>query len=79
MRAIQVEEFGGPEVLKLADVPVPEPADGQVLVKVARTGINFADTHQRENSYLAKYELPLIPGAEVAGVVERSADGLEAW
>ena len=78
MRAIQVEEFGGPEVLKLADVPVPEPADGQVLVKVARAGINFADTHQRENSYLAKYELPLIPGAEVAGVVERSADGLEA-
>jgi len=76
MRAIQVEAFGGPEVLRLADVPVPEPGEGEVLVKVARSGINFADTHQRENSYLAKFELPLVPGGEVAGTVERGGDGL---
>src|SRR3954454_18319075 len=70
MRAIQVQEFGGPEVLRLADVPTPEPRDGEVLIRVTRAGINYADTHQRRNEYLAKAELPLIPGAEVAGVRE---------
>ena len=77
MRAIRIEEFGGPDVLQLADIATPEPADGQVLVRVSRAGINFADTHQRENSYLAKFELPLVPGAEVAGTVARSVGGLE--
>src|SRR3954470_10420756 len=70
MRAVQIEEFGGPEVLQVADVPQPEPQDGQVLIKVEAAGMNFADTHQRENSYLAKYELPLILGGEVAGTTE---------
>ena len=71
MRAIRISEWGGPEVLELVeDAPVPEPGDGQVLIRVARAGINFADTHARENSYLARYELPLTPGAEVAGVRE---------
>lgn len=67
MRAIQLHEFGGPEVLELRNVPVPEPGPGEVLIEVSRAGVNFADTHQRENSYLAKFELPLIPGGEVAG------------
>jgi NADPH:quinone reductase len=70
MRAVQIEEFGGPEVLKLGDLPVPEPGDGEVLIKVERAGMNFADTHQRENSYLARFELPLILGGEVAGTTE---------
>jgi NADPH2:quinone reductase len=71
MRAIRIDEWGGPEVLELVeDAPVPEPREGQVLVRVSRAGINFADTHARENSYLARYELPLIPGAEVAGTTE---------
>ena len=71
MRAIQISEWGGPEVLQLAeDLPRPEPGDGEVLVRVSRAGMNFADTHARENSYLARYELPMIPGAEVAGVIE---------
>lgn len=70
MRAIQISEFGGPEQLELVDVPEPVPGDGQVLIKVNRAGINYADTHARENSYLAKYELPLIPGTEVAGTRE---------
>jgi NADPH2:quinone reductase len=70
MRAIQQQEFGGPEVLQLVDIPVPTPGDGEVLVKVTRAGLNFADTHQRTNTYLAKAELPLVPGAEVAGVRE---------
>ncbi len=70
MRAIQIEEFGGPELLREVGLDVPEPGEGQVLVKVAKAGLNFADTHQRENVYLAKAELPLVPGAEVAGVRE---------
>jgi NADPH2:quinone reductase len=67
MRACQIQEFGGPEVLQVVDVPKPEPAEGEVLIEVSRAGMNFADTHQRENSYLARYETPLILGGEVAG------------
>jgi NADPH2:quinone reductase len=69
MRAIQIEEFGGPEVMRLVeDLPEPEPADGEVLIEVSHAGVNFADTHQRENNYIARYELPLIPGGEVVGI-----------
>jgi NADPH2:quinone reductase len=78
VRAIRIDEFGGPEVLRLADIPAPEPGDDQVLIDVSRAGINFADTHARENSYLAAQQLPLVPGAEVAGTVARAAGGLEA-
>jgi NADPH2:quinone reductase len=67
MRAIQVSEFGGPEVLRLCEVPDPEASDGLVPVEVAAAGINYADTHQAENSYLQPAQLPLIPGAEVVG------------
>jgi NADPH2:quinone reductase len=67
MRAVRIDEFGGPEVLKVVDVPRPEPGDAQVLIEVSRAGMNFADTHQRENSYLARFEVPLVLGGEVAG------------
>jgi NADPH2:quinone reductase len=68
MRAVTISSFGGPEVLELVeDAPVPEAGEGQVLVRVSRAGVNYADTHARDNSYLSGYELPLIPGAEVAG------------
>lgn len=67
MKAIQITEFGGPEVLKHVELPDPEPADGEVLVSVARSGINFADTHQRRDDYLAPASLPMIPGAEISG------------
>jgi NADPH:quinone reductase len=76
MRAVQITEFGGLDVLEVADIEQPEPGPDEVLIRVSRAGINFADTHQRENSYLARFELPLIPGGEVAGVVERGAGGL---
>jgi NADPH:quinone reductase len=72
VRAVQIEEFGGPEVLRVVDLPKPEPGDGEVLIEVSRAGMNFADTHQRENSYLARYEVPLVLGGEVAG---RTDDG----
>jgi NADPH:quinone reductase len=72
MRAVQINEFGGPEVLEVVEIPDPQPAVGETIVRVVRAGINFADTHQRHNSYLAKAELPLIPGAEIAGT---TADG----
>src|SRR5215216_1341429 len=79
MRAIRISEWGGPEVLELADdVPLPKPGDHDILVRVTRAGINFADTHARENSYLARYELPLVPGAEIAGIVERDGPGFPA-
>src|SRR5215213_5063090 len=67
MRACQIEEFGGTEVLEVSEVPKPEPGEGQVLIEVSRAGMNFADTHQRENSYLARYEVPLVLGGEVVG------------
>jgi NADPH2:quinone reductase len=72
MRAIQITRFGGPEVLTPAEVPDPTPADGAEVVDVVASGVNYADTHQIENSYLARQQLPLIPGAEVVG---RRADG----
>jgi len=72
VKAIQIQEFGGPEKLELVEVPDPAPGDGEVLVEVARSGINFADTHATRNDYLAEQQLPLIPGAEVSG---RTADG----
>jgi NADPH2:quinone reductase len=72
VQAIQIEEFGGPEVLKLVELPDPEPADGQVVVDVVRSGVNWADTHAIRNDYLAEQQLPLIPGGEVAGTI---ADG----
>ena len=67
MRAVQITRFGGPEVLEIVDVPEPTPGDGQQLYDVSTAGINFADTHQIENSYLSAQELPLVPGAEFVG------------
>jgi NADPH2:quinone reductase len=78
MRAIRIEEFGGPEVLQLVDLPRPEPGEGEVLIRVSRSGVNYADTHQRHNDYLAKYELPLVPGGEVAGVREDTGERVVA-
>jgi NADPH:quinone reductase len=75
MRAIQMTEFGGPEVLKLVELPIPDPGPEEVLIRVTRAGINFADTHMRTNSYVRKATLPLVPGGEVAGVVERAPSG----
>lgn len=67
MRAIQVSRFGGPEVLELVELPDPEPRDDLVLLQVDAAGINYADTHQAADDYLAPQRLPFVPGAEVVG------------
>src|SRR3954470_8248186 len=67
MRAIQITEFGGPEVLVLRELDEPDPPDGFVVLNVLAAGVNWADTHQAENTYLAAAELPLVPGGEVVG------------
>jgi NADPH2:quinone reductase len=72
MKAIQLKEFGGPETLEYVELDDPAPGEGQVVVEVARCGVNFADTHATRNDYLAEQSLPLTPGAEISG---RTADG----
>jgi NADPH2:quinone reductase len=72
VRAIQITEFGGPEVLREAELPDPVAGPGQLLVDVDSAGVNYADTHTVEDSYLSRSTLPMVPGAEVVG---RTADG----
>jgi NADPH:quinone reductase len=72
VRAIQINRFGGPEVLELVELTDPEPQDAADVVDVTCAGVNYADTHQTDNSYLSSTELPVVPGSEVAGV---TADG----
>ena len=67
MKAIQITKFGGPDVLEFVDIADPIPSETYELIDVSCIGINYADTHQTENSYLSKQELPLIPGLEVVG------------
>src|SRR4051794_30518847 len=67
-----IRRFGGPEVLELVDVPDPVPADGFDLVDVTTAGVNYADTHQTDNSYLSETTLPVVPGSEITGT---TADG----
>lgn len=71
MRAIRITEFGGPDVLRLIDdAPEPEIPAGHQLLHVSHAGINYADTHQAEDSYLAPQTLPLTPGAEAVGTLD---------
>lgn len=67
MRAIQISQFGGPEVMQLVDLAEPVAGENEILLDITAIGINYADTHQTEDSYLSKQTLPLIPGMEVVG------------
>ncbi len=74
MKAIQAQEIGGPEVLQLRDVPDPQPGEGQALVRIHATGINFIDIYQRSGLY--KLDLPYVPGSEAAGEVVALGPGV---
>jgi NADPH2:quinone reductase len=76
MKAIVFAETGGPEVLKLGEVPKPEVRPGMVLIKVHAIGVNFADTRFRQGTYVVKPKLPDTPGLEAAGVVEAVGEGV---
>ncbi len=67
MKAIQITAFGGPEVMQYTELPDPIAGDAEVVLEVTAIGINYADTHQTENSYLSPQTLPMIPGIEVTG------------
>jgi NADPH:quinone reductase len=72
MKAISVAAFGGPEVLRVADLATPAPGDGEVLVRVAAAGVNPVDAYVRTGTYARKPALPYTPGSDAAGVVERT-------
>lgn len=75
MKAILVHEFGGPEVLKLEEVPTPKPGPGQVLVRIHAAGVNPYDTYMRNGTYAIKPPLPYTPGSDGAGTVEAVGEG----
>lgn len=77
MHAIVARQSGGPEVLELAEVDRPTPGPGQLLIKVAATGVNFIETYQRGGMYKVAY--PFTPGSEAAGVVEEVGAGVEGF
>jgi NADPH:quinone reductase len=76
MKAIQVHQFGGPEVLKLEEIPTPKPADGQVLVRIHAAGVNPYDTYMRTGTYAIKPALPYTPGSDGAGTIESVGSGV---
>ena len=78
MKAIQVHEFGGPEVLQIHEVDVPQPSDGEVLVKIGAAGVNPYDTYMRTGSYGARNPaLPYTPGSDAAGTIEALGAGAD--
>jgi len=77
MKAIRIDGFGGPEVLRLADVPDPSPGPGQIAVRVEAAGLNFIDVYHRTGLY--PNPLPFVPGMEGAGVVAEVGPGVAAW
>ncbi len=79
MQAIRVHQFGGPEVMKLEEVPDPKPSLGQVLVRLHAVGVNPVDTYVRAGTYTIKAALPFTPGSDGAGVIEAVGDGVKQW
>jgi NADPH2:quinone reductase len=77
VKQIIVNEFGGPEKLILHDVPMPSAGDGQIVIKVEASGVNFADSLQRQNKNVVPTSLPYLPGYEVAGIVTELGKGVE--
>jgi NADPH2:quinone reductase len=78
MKAIRVSEYGGPSVLKLEEVPTPQPGQGQVLVRNHGVGVNPVDTYLRSNTDNRGPKLPYTPGGDAAGVVEAAGPGVSS-
>src|SRR5215467_1928051 len=78
MKAIRVSEYGGPSVLKLEEVPTPQPGPNQVLVRILAIGVNPVDTYLRSNTDNRGPKLPYTPGSDAAGVVESLGPGVTA-
>src|SRR5438105_6357419 len=79
MKAIRVHEFGGPEVLRLEEVPAPRPGAGQVLVRMHAIGVNPVETYIRAGTYARLPELPYTPGNDGAGVIEEIGDSVTTF
>jgi NADPH2:quinone reductase len=79
MRQIEIERPGGPEVLKIATAPIPEPQEGEVLIKVAAAGVNRADVSQRMGRYPLRPGMPSVLGLEVAGTIVALGPGVSRW
>ena len=79
MKAIQVKQFGGPEVLQLVEIPTPTPGPGQILIKIKAAGVNPADTYMRNGTYAVKPALPYTPGIDGAGTIESIGTGVTGW
>jgi NADPH2:quinone reductase len=77
MKAIQIRATGGPEVLELAELPIPAPGPGQVLIRIEAIGVNFIEIYFRKGTY--KAALPLIPGSEAAGTIEELGPGVNGF
>jgi len=77
MKAVNVEEFGEPEVLIYGEAERPAPGEGEVLIEVKSAGINYADTMRRRNQYVERQTLPFTPGSEVAGVISELVANVE--
>ena len=75
MKAIEMSQYGGPEVLKIREVEIGKPSNGQALIRIEAAGINFIDVYQRRGTYPVK--LPYIPGLEGSGVVEAVGEGVK--
>ncbi|WP_407050943.1 zinc-binding alcohol dehydrogenase family protein [Methyloraptor flagellatus] len=79
MKAVQLSTFGDPDVLQLVDIPVPAVAAGEIRIRVAASGVNFAETAMRRNRYAMTPPLPSVLGSEVAGTVEAIGPGVEGF
>jgi NADPH2:quinone reductase len=77
MQAILASEFGGPEVLKLTEVPDPAPGAGQVRVRIHAVGVNPYDTYMRSGGYAIRPDLPYTPGADAAGMIDQIGSGVQ--
>lgn len=79
MKAIRIEQHGGPEQMQLVDVPTPEPGPGKVRVRVQACGLNYSDVMIRSGTYLDAVKLPYLMGREFCGVVDQVGPGVTAW